>query len=563
MSHNNATRITALCITAMMLSMSFTSCKGKQIRSASSTSAESSSSAPVSSEASSVPVSALSILNSHNTTSSTITSPASKYKAPKYDKKSYFTNDASKKETKIGINNKNIKGASIPSSAPGASIVKRTTIEGVDGSFYDAKIAEASRNLGGKTYTFATFWPENWKKGKNATQDAIRCASQLDAVQKDYNCKINIKALNANTYLKDVTTARTCGKVYADIIEMADEMSDMYTSGDCADLLGVKSVNVNGNPWNKAYILLTSYKNKDYGIGLRYDNISHRIMLFNKKMASKYNLGDFYGMAAKGQWTDDIFLQVSQQFKKVNNDKSVFNCVGLHPQEILDLVYTNWTSPFGITNTKYIFNGLDSSVLNILGYAQNFVKSGLYDTNFTKTDFSSDGKFSACWSDVSYAINRFNTSKALFLITDDTALSYFISGSKDPYGILPLPKGPAADDYTALIGDIRYFSLFEGNPEIENAGALLTAIANRTNVKTADVVNHNAAFVRDQESVTTLTNNYKYKQIIMGCVSSDFSEIYNGAAIKCVFKQETTPMQAMQSISKSAQTAIDKTYGQS
>lgn len=549
---------------ALIMTSLFTSCKGKTVNSVSSQTASLSSSEELSSnEAASSSQASVSTLNIVGPNASNSDNNVSKgVSKANYSSKSVFNPVDNKVESKISINNRHIFAPSIPSSAIGASIIPRTTIEGVDGTFYNPKITESPRNLGGKTYTFGTFWTQTWEGGKSATKDNKRCAQALTDIQRDYNCKIKIENLDTGTLLKNTTAAKSSGRVYCDIFELQPEMKSLYTTGNCADLLTVKSVNVKGNQWNPTYILLNSYKNKDYGIGLRYDNIGEEIIYFNKQFDTKYNLGDFYNMVNKGQWTDDVFLQICQRFKKLNNDKSIYACQGLFPNNILNLVYSNWTSPFGITQKKYIFNGSDNSVLNILNFDQGFVKGGLYDTYCDKSDFQANGIFKNCMNDAVNAMTNFNAGKTLFQLAGTERLPYYYANCKCDYGILPYPKGPSAADYTALISSNRYFCLEDGNPDLENAGALLTAMVNRTNLKTTDITANIAAEVRDEQSVNVLENNYRYKQIITNCASDDFMNIYAGAAMNCVLKQSETPKQAMDSISKSAQSAIDVAYGQ-
>lgn len=491
------------------------------------------------------------------------TSPHGKIIPDLLPEKSFFNSAAKSKETKISINNSKIQAPPVVSSAPAASIIKRTQIEGVDGSFVDAKLNETVKNHGGKTYKFMTCWPGEYQGGKNATQDAQRCADAIKSIENDYNCKIKIVAMPGDA-LKGITSARTAGTVYADIFDYLANGLPIFTCGNGADLMEVKSVDVKANRWNPLETLVSSYKSQVFGVAVRYDWSEQDILFFNKRLAQKYNLGNFYDMVNKGQWTDNIFLQVSQRFKKVA-PSNIFACEAMYPTHLLNLVYTNWSSPFGITENKYIFNGTDSSVLDILSYLQTYIKSGLFDTYYNKSDLKTDGTFQCDISDYSHASTAFQNGNSLFFFgsNGDAVLPYLVKSSKDDYGLLPLPKGPAADSYSTVISNVRFLSLFN-DPDVENSGSLLTAIANRTNIKTADIISHNTTLVRDQQSIETLTNNYKYKQILNVELSSagNLPYIYYGAAIPSVFKQQATPKQAMESIAKKAQTEIDKAFGQ-
>lgn len=478
-----------------------------------------------------------------------------------YSSKTVFGGKSSTKETKISLNNGKIKAPSIPASAPAASVVKRTDVEGVDGSFSDAKLTESVRNLGGKTYTFATSWTDAYENGKNATKDARRCAQAIADIEKDYNCTIKIIPLDATG--KEIITDKASGIVYANIINCFASDGNNFINNVAADLRGVKTVGIGSNQWNPVQTLVSSYKSKVFGVGVRYDWLEQDILFYNQTLASKYNLGNFYGMVSGGKWNDDLFLQVCQAFKKASNSGYTV-CSSMYPTHLFDQIYTNWTSPFAITQQKYIFNGSDSSVLDILNFLQSFVKDGLFDKTYVSGDMKTDGTFKNDISDYTRAAGNFKAGKSLFFFGSNALLQEFHDNSKNPYGLLPLPKGPAADSYSSVITNCRFFSLLNGDPDIENSGALLTAIANRTNIKVADIVTNNQALVMDSDSLSTLTNNYKYKQILNVTLSKagSLADVFNGAAVNCVINQSETPKQAMDSIAVKAQTAINTAYGQ-
>lgn len=478
-----------------------------------------------------------------------------------YTSRTAFGNGAATKETKISLNNKGIKAPSIPNSAPAASIIKRTQVEGVDGSFTDPKMNESVRNLGKKTYVLATSWPDQFSAGKNATQEDRRCAQAIADIQKDYNCTIKLKSLDATG--KEIITNKASGTVYANIINCfaSDGKNFIYNVG--ADLRGVKSVGITSNQWNPVQTLVTSYKSKVYGVGVRYDWLEQDILFFDQTLASKYNLGNFYNMVNGGQWSDDRFLQVCQAFKKASGGQYV-TCATMYPSHFYDQIYTNWTSPFAITSQKYIFNGTDNSVLNVLNFLQKFVADGLYDKAYIKADMKSDGTFKDDINDYLRTSKDFKAGKSLFFFGSNALLQDMHDNCKNAYGLLPLPKGPAADSYTTVITNCRFFSLLDGDPDIDNSGALLTAVANRTNIKVGNIVSNNQTLVLDNSSLSTLTNNYKYKQILNVSLSKagNLGDIFNGAAVNSVVNQSETPKQAMDSIAIKAQTAINSAYGQ-
>lgn len=567
MKKNGIQRIAVICAAALAISSTFAACSPKKVsRPTGSSSQAASSGVSSSSEAVSSQAASAINLNSALDKAGGTKRAAESYAPPNYSASNSVFNDRSKiKETKISINNHNIVAPPIKPGSNGLSPIKRTIIEGVDGTFVDPKINEQVVDLKGEKFKFGTFWTGEWNgTSKNATD---KWTSQVfKQLQTDYNCKISLVAMDPGNYLKTISNQRAAGNTYADIFELQMEMGDLFRTGNLQDLQTVKSIDFRGNQWNPVYSLCTSFKGKVYGVGLRYDHVEHDLMVFNQNLAKKYNLGDLYGFASSGKWTDNLFLQVSQRFAKLNTDKSIYTCQGLFPEKILDLVYSNYSSPFGITSSKYIFNGQDESVLDILNFAQDYVKAGMYDKTIAKGDWQTDGTFQSGTGDASYSMGAFEKGKSLFFLGSDTILpgNFYGQCKGFNYGILPMPKGPAADGYTMPIANCKYFSLLANGPQLEDAGKILVAIANRTNIPMSKVVENNRQVVYDQQSLDQLTKNYTYKQILnVGlCGSKLLPNIYAGAAIKAVIQQSETPKQAMDSIAVKAQTEVNTTFGQ-
>lgn len=186
-------------------------------------------------------------------------------------------------------------------------------------------------------------------------------------------------------------------------------------NGCFADLSNVNSVALKTNQWNPLFTYITTFQNKTYGVGLRYDRIDSYVLLFNKMLASKYDLGNFYDFVDKNQWTFNMFMQKSLQFKidapKINV------CEGLYPQDILNMVYADYTSSFEFSQQqhKWFFDTTEPNLLNTLYYfCRNYIRSGLYNTKYDSSDFQSDGSFKACAADSDYSKNLFINGKSLF-----------------------------------------------------------------------------------------------------------------------------------------------------
>jgi hypothetical protein len=407
------------------------------------------------------------------------------------------------------------------------------------GVLKDPSMTEQVTNLGGKTFTIGTFWSTDWKPESTSTA-GIANMKAIASIEKDFNCKIKTLFIDPNSYLADAATARASGQVFANIYESQREMDNLIKNGEFAELSTVNSIGLKTNEWNKAITLGGTYKNGVYGVGLKQESIGRNCIFFNKMLASKYNLGDFYAMVNNKEWTTEKFLEIS---KSVYNQsgKKVYGTVSVFQPYMLGFVYMNNSTPIVLKNGIPAFNGLDDSLLNMMNYAADYSNQGLYDKKHS-TGFVT-------------SFNQFISDKDLFYIADWWIREDLSAKMPNDYGILPLPKGPNAKDYTTLITNTRYLSLSKGDPDLENSGKLLVALANRSYIKKAEWDKQISGSIRDAQSLDML-------HLLMSGNATFFKSLstYETAAMKCVVDQSMTAKQAMQSVEQSAQAEINTIF---
>lgn len=440
----------------------------------------------------------------------------------------------------------------------------RVGLVGVDGSFTDSRPKETISDLGGKAYTLATAWPEMYDGNGNTADDKLG-AQAVASIQKDYNCRLAIKMLDTSG--GEILRDKASGVAYADILDsnsLGGNQNFLY--GAAADLSKVTALNLRGkdnNNWNMAMCLASSLPYKTFSVGLRYDWIERDVLYFNRTLAARYGLGNFYDTLNAGSWTEDQFIKICQTAKK-NGGGQYAACTAIGPSRLDDLLYTAWMSPFGYTSTRYLYIGTDQSVRNIFSTLRTFVSDGLFDKTYDKADWKTDGTFEDSAADLTRSSDEFKAGKALFYLGSSSQLQDFHDTCKIAYGLLPLPKGPMAGGYSSVVTDCRVFSLVDGDPEIDNSAALLTALADRTDITTTVFSTRERALVPDDDSLNTLIANNKNKQLfsVQLCPSGNLPAIFNGAFVSSVIDQTKTVDDAVGGIASKAQAEIDKVCGQ-
>lgn len=404
-------------------------------------------------------------------------------------------------------------------------------------------------DMGGKTITIADSY---WLGGESASLERQNCAKVLEEIEKDYNCNIEVFSPSMSTFQQDITTSVAAGKVYANIINAQHEFSDIYRSGNIADVSTIKSLGLKDNAWLDIGTVYNTINGVQYGVAFleqQCQTLNWNVIAYNKTLAEKYGIEDMYQLVRDGKWTFDKFSEICQQVITKSNG-SVQGLINGY-QCLHFLIFANDGHPYTVKDGKYTYNCLSDNVLNALQFAQDFNKKGLLDTkDFVGNDFGLTES------------NVFMSRKAFFHLSDFWVVSeVFSSGMPDDYGILPLPKGPAADKNIGLATNCKSFFFIKGDPDIEDAGAILVAMANRTGLTDEEWVKQQVEnSLRDDESgemlELMLANSRTNHEL--SCLGTDWNTLQH----QVIYDMSLTPRQAMEQGQQGAQASLDSFFGQ-
>ena len=404
-------------------------------------------------------------------------------------------------------------------------------------------------DMGGKTITIADSY---WIGGDDATVEKNNCADALKEIEKDYNCKINVISPNMSTLERDITTNVAAGKVYANIINFQNEYSSIYRSGNIADVSTISSLGLDSNNWLEIAKEFNSIGGVQYGVAFleqQCQTLNWNVLVYNKALAEKYGSEDIYTLVRDGNWTYDKFSEICQQVVTKSNGtvKGLINGYLCFP----NFVAANNAEFIKQENGKYVYNCLSDNVLNGMQFCYDFNKNGLLDTeNYIGDDYGLKES------------NVFMSRKTLFHLSDFWVVAeVFSSGMPDDYGVVPIPKGPAADDYVGLVTICKSFCFIKGDPDIEDAGAVLVAMANRTALTDEEWVEQQLAnSLRDDESGEMLELMMKNPKSTM--FNNILGNDWGALSRSCIYDMALTPRQAMEQAQQEAQASIDSFYGQ-
>lgn len=395
------------------------------------------------------------------------------------------------------VNSKTPSSSSSRSQSQSGVTVKPPTASSTD-SFNkkDKKVfKEEKTDLKGITIKIASPWNE-WIQTDGCPPYQVAAAKALQEIAKDYNCKIQmVKVTEPGKMAENIATNFASGKIYADIIETQDQPIGMYSYME--NVKNVKSLGLQTNDWDSFIGDSATFKGVQYGVGFMMTQnlaISQGIMVFNRTLAEQYGIGDLYQKVRDGKWNYSAFEAASKTIsqKTSGKTKGLLQQIGV---TMNTLIFTNNVTLIGKDNSGYYFKHNDPNLLSALNFWSDYCKNGyMYEHN--SEDYGAS------------AAKLFMQRKALFMMTDYIGTStWFNASMEDTYGVLPLPKGPNATSYTT-VANTKYFMLTKDNPNIEAAGKVLVAIANRTgwDMNEWDTVQLETA-LRDEESLEMM-NKY-------------------------------------------------------
>lgn len=250
----------------------------------------------------------------------------------------------------------------------------------------DTGFTENIYDMGGKTITIADSY---WIGGESDTPEKQNCAKILEEIEKDYNCHIEVFAPNMTTIEQDITTSVAAGKVYANIINIQHEFSNIYRSGNIADVSTIKNLGVDSNEWLSVGKDFNTINNVQYGVAFlqqQCQSVNWNVLTYNKTLAAKYGIEDMYELVRNKQWTYDKFAEICQTVTTKSNGsvKGMVNgypCFGF-------FAAANNVDFVANEDGRYVYNCLSDNMLNALQFCQDFNRNGLLDNeDFVGNDY--------------------------------------------------------------------------------------------------------------------------------------------------------------------------------
>ena len=297
---------------------------------------------------------------------------------------------------------------------------------------------------------------------------------RAEEIKKEYGTKIKV----VNTVIADAKNLAPlirAGKQVANVIEC--ELRDMPTlvaSGYLTPWDDIKGVNINNPNFTEGYTKAATFGGKHYGLyfqkppELRYCVIINKSLLKNAGI----NPDNIYNMVNNKTWNWETFLNYAE--KTTNFSKGVYG-MGGNPEYVMEMLMNSNNARIANMDSKGKVTPAYSSsnMVSALEFMNTLISKNFY---YVTDGMKNQSSFKN--STPNYD-KEFISGKIAFLFGESWEINQQIKPSKVgfDYGILPIPIGPNANEYTTSAGHARVFAVTSTNKEHDFTAKIFNAFA--------------------------------------------------------------------------------------
>lgn len=414
-------------------------------------------------------------------------------------------------------------------------------------------------DLGGYEFTWATPWVWYNYPEAGSSDYGDKRVELYSQIQDDYNCKITKVEVNPETFFEQVNKSVMAGDKFADFIEVDyGRYQVLMKTQSLQPLSAIKGFDVKQEKFFKNTTDAYTKDNQVYGVQHELNQQAvGTFVYFNKTLLQNEQCENPYDLVKNGQWTFDAFAEIA---KKVTKDKNGDNQLDQWGVAAVDWHANNFEKPFIFANGgkviktgsdgKWKFAMLDPETQEALNYLNQleFVDKLM--------------KPPATGGDPRLNLADFNAGKIAFWIEGPEAIDAINANMEEEWGLVPIPKGPKAQDFIQMDPQLRGWVTLTTNKDAEKAAIVFDRISEPVNGSFQDDVKAyydefvNNKFNGDQDAVEM----YKLaasKAVPDYSLGSPGMDVIGTAIYNCVRSSSATPKATMEAISSVIQGYVE------
>ena len=316
----------------------------------------------------------------------------------------------------------------------------------------------------------------------------------------------------------------------------------------------------NENNFNQIYTLMSTIKGHVYALDMtgKYDDVAlGHFYAFNKELCegAGYPAETLFQAVRDGEWDYDMMLEIARKISKDTDGDGVNDIWGVALDCDGNEAWTNGTGHgpivFDEAQDKWVSNVMDPQLIPALQFmyeiSQNDVQTpvaGGIGRGDRRTLFY-QGK---CGFAGLYGGN----------FGDDG-----LGSMEAPFGLLPMPKGPNAENYTMNMVDLDTFVCQSANQDWEKSAKIINAIGAAVTDFDAYRERILADCFGDEESVEMIFD-YALPNATMNIAkcSDEMHQIMRKGLYQSIYQLDMTPAQAAEAYNDKIQAELDAVFQQ-
>lgn len=394
--------------------------------------------------------------------------------------------------------------------------------------------------------------------GANEMND--RWAADIEAIQTRLNCTINYRVNNGNS-LENLMTAVIGGENLGDFVYCRHSaFFPLAKKGYVKPLDGSELVEAgfdvfNADLWDQVYAGLSEFDDHLWGVqfnGEYFPCDFGDVIAFNPTLTTAigYDKAKLYDLVRKGEWTYDVFLDITAKATRDTDGDGVNDVWGMGNGifQYAEMCATNGYNPIHLAEDgRIVADFTDARYLEGMVFVDK-----VYSERRPPIGVGAAGDARVMFKDGLLAFNQ--------LFGPNFFEEPVISCEFD-FGVLPNPKGPQQKDYICLYPDCDAYVMLATNKNVETSVLVMNELGKiMTNDGWKDRVK--SAF-RDEES-WEMFEIYIFPNMTLNMqnITGDIWQYIRENIVQEVLLDNKTPAQAVEGQNAKVQAMIDAAYGQ-
>ena len=314
----------------------------------------------------------------------------------------------------------------------------------------------------------------------------------------------------------------------------------------------------NEDNFNQIYTLMSTIDDHVYALDMtgKYDDTAlGHFYAFNKELCESagYPAATLFQAVRDGEWDYDMMLEIARKISKDTDGDGVNDIWGIALTCAGNEAWTNGTGPivFDEAQGKWVSNVMDPQLIPALQF--------MYDISQNDVQTPVAGGIGPGERRLIFYDGRAGFAGLYGGNFGDGGLGTM----EAPFGLLPMPKGPDAENYTMNMVDLDTFVCQSANQDWEKSAKIINAIG-------AAVTDFDAYKERitddcfgDEESVEMIFDYaLPYATMNIAKCSDEMHQIMRKQFYTAIYQLDMTPSQAAESYNDKIQAELDATFQQ-